>query len=89
MDRYELSLTAGEWFYLVATDTGGTDNFEPFIELYRPDGTRVATAGGFSSDLADIYTTAPVTGTYSLLVHDYNLNWTGNYSVTLTKPLGP
>src|SRR5437867_829394 len=48
----------------------------------------MATAGSYGSDLAVISGNAPVTGTYSLIIHDYDYNWTGNYSLTLTKVLG-
>src|SRR5437879_2793777 len=83
--RYTINLTAGEPYYLVTTDTRGTANGEPYIDVYRSDVSLLTTAGNYGSDLAVISGNAPVTGTYSLIIHDYDYNWTGNYSLTLTK----
>src|SRR5439155_108827 len=86
IDRFTVTLTAGEPYYLVATDTGGTA-FSPDIALYRPDGTLVTYTSGGS--VAVISGTAPVSGTYYLLIRDDGYYYTGNYSITLTKVLGP
>src|SRR3989442_12785715 len=41
-DRYQLNLTAGEPYYVVAAYTGGgSGSFTPRIQLYRPDGSFV------------------------------------------------
>src|ERR1051325_4279926 len=86
VDRYTVTLTAGEPYTLVATDTGG-GSFSPYISLYRPDGTLVASDSAPS--VAVISGTAPVSGTYYLFIRDSAYFYTGGYSVTLTKVLGP
>jgi len=91
IDRYEINLTQGEPYFLVVRDSAGVNEFEPAVRLYRSNGTLVdsANTSGFSDWMGVISGTAPVSGTYYVLIHDYGFNWTGKYDVTLTKVLGP
>jgi hypothetical protein len=79
IDRFTVTLTEGEPYYLVATDTGPSD-FEPRIELYRPDGTLVGS--DYGSSAAELSGTAPVSGTYYVLIRDQWFSYTGTYSIT-------
>jgi hypothetical protein len=55
---------------------GGPDpNFVPYFQLLRPDGVLVDWSVGLVA--AQIYATAPLTGTYTVLVRDSNINRPG------------
>ena len=82
IDIYTIQLNAGEPYWVVATGTG----IGPDIALYHSDGTFYKETTG---NPAVISGTAPMTDTYYVLIHDQYWGSTGNYSITLTKVLGP
>ena len=83
LDLYTIKLNAGEPFWLVATTSGG---ITPDISLYYSDGTFYTGATGNPTVISG---TAPTTDTYYVLIRDWWWSDTGNYSITLTKVLGP
>ena len=82
IDRYTVNLTTGNPYNLVVTDTSG-GNLYPYIALYRPDGTLFASTSGPTT--AVLTNTAPVSGTFYVVIRDASFYYTGSYSLLLTK----
>jgi trimeric autotransporter adhesin len=81
LDVWQFTACAGDAFVLhIAELTGGT-SFTPVMRLYAPNGVLTNTASGATG--AQISRTAPMTGTYTLLVGD-NGAGAGTYQLTGT-----
>ena len=80
-NQYSLYLTAGSRVSIRAGKTGGA--FTPYLELYAPDGARLAVAAG------QIDRTVTTAGTYVVAVHDDNMLESGTYTFTWQKLNGP
>jgi len=60
----------------------------PQIRIFRPDGAQLTTDYGYYSDW-DLQALAPVSGTYTILVGDYNGDGTGTYSLFVQRLNNP
>jgi RHS repeat-associated protein len=90
-DEFTFEASAGESALIRAVKTEGTYNFVPYIWLYNPDGTRVATNYGDPTAALDCSPTSSTcklnqTGTYRLLVMDSNYVDAGSYEVHYVRP---
>ncbi len=70
---------------MAISETLDNDDFRPWIRLWAPNGTVLASTSGVSS-AATAAITVPVTGTYTILVSSFDSGFdgTGNYSLTAT-----
>lgn len=82
LDSFTFTVNQGDTFQLQATDMGGT-NFEPQMNIYRPDGSLQNWTWG--NNVATFGMTAGSTGTYTVVVMDYqNGGGTGPYELLFT-----
>ena len=85
LDVWTLNVIAGQSINLLITQTSETDDFRPWIRLWAPNGASLGGASGQSGlDVAAINVlSAPVTGTYLVLVgsFDSGFDGTGTYSL--------
>ncbi len=93
-DTYTFDVTAGESAHIRVVDTSGDGNFEPQYQLYAPDDSLVRTTWNEVVAALDCYSTAPgsgcrleQSGTYRLVVTDYNDNGTGAYEIHYARVL--
>ena len=80
-DTYYFLSSANDKLTIRAATTSGM--LSPYLELYAPDGKRIANARG------QIDKTIPSTGKYTLLVRDESNYWTGNYSLIFERLNNP
>ncbi|MEW6130643.1 MAG: C25 family cysteine peptidase [Acidobacteriota bacterium] len=85
-DAYTFSGNQGEAVNIAAIATSGTHC--PRIELFNPAGTSIAVNlfGGCNSNTGSVV--LPMSGTYTIVVRDVNLNRTGNYNINLQFTTG-
>jgi len=91
VDVYTVTATAGDHLTVSVgevTDTNGA--FGPWIRLWAPNGASLGDVAGASAAVIN-NVTAPVSGTYLVLVASFNtgFNGTGTYNVTVTGATGP
>ena len=60
-----------------------TGTADPFVEIVSPSGTSLDTGSGGSGGGTNAYATAPVTGTYTILVSDSFSDETGTYRLSV------
>jgi hypothetical protein len=85
LDIWTFTATAGQSISLSITEVGTNSAFVPWIRLRGPSGALVS-GGNQSGDVtAQINVTAPVTGTYTVVVasNDAGNDASGDYSLTL------
>ena len=75
-----MTVSANDQVSIRATKTGGDYFFNPYLELYAPNGSEVTNAAG------QIDATLAVAGTYLLIVRDDNTAESGTYSLRLYSP---
>jgi len=85
LDSYTFSAAAGEDFQVRVADIGGT-TLSPEIYVYSPIGALLSYA--WSSSVASISETAPLTGAYTVVVADRNLTGAGAYELNFTHRPG-
>jgi hypothetical protein len=85
LDVFTFSATAGSRLTLHVTQTSEFDDFRPWIRLWAPNGAILASASGLDAAAAGPLT-APVTGTYLVLVgtFDAGFDGTGTYDLTVS-----
>jgi hypothetical protein len=83
LDVWTLTVAAGTPINLVITQTSETDDFRPWIRLWAPNGAVLGSASGLDTAAINVLS-APVTGTYLVLVgsFDSGFDGTGTYSLT-------
>ena len=81
-DTYTVDGTAGDIVRLDMSRTSG--DFNPDVDIYRPDGTLLCSDYSSGSSLT-VECTLDVSGTYTILAGDWNINDTGGYSLSLNK----
>lgn len=93
LDLWGFWATAGDALNVQVNQlTDDNGKFDPWIRLYNPSGTLLASASGSAS--AQIAVTATNTGPYLIIVSDasttypYNISDTGTYSLTLSGMTG-
>ena len=88
LDTWTFSATAGDAILIGVGEVGDNPAFFPWILLNQPDGTNVAAS--FGPRTGHIQATAPVSGTYSVIVAsaDSLYSATGSYLLTLAKSPG-
>jgi hypothetical protein len=82
LDVYTISATAGQHISAHLAETLDNGNFDPWIRIWAPNGASIGDTWGYSAaDLNNL--TAPVSGTYLVLVasNDGNHAGTGTYSL--------
>ena len=84
LDTFTLQALAGESVHLEVLDVAATA-LVPQVWLYSPTGALVGSA--WAADLAILNATAPITGTYTVLVADRNGAGTGDYGVSFAHDL--
>ena len=85
LDVWTINAVAGQHISVQITETSETDDFRPWIRLWAPNGASLGSqAGPTSAQITSA--TAPVTGTYLVLVgsFDSGFDGTGTYSLTAT-----
>jgi hypothetical protein len=87
VDVWTINAIAGQSITVVATQTSETDDFRPWVRVYAPNGSVLASTSGLTAATAAI-ASAPVSGTYLILVasFDSGFDGTGTYSVVATVP---
>ena len=80
-DTFSMNIVAGERFIVRMAETSGSGLY-PNIELYAPDGTKLAEHEGSTLARLDV-TGAPQTGTYLLVAMDGFGTGTGGYGLSL------
>ncbi len=91
VDTWRFTATAGAAISVAIGETGANSAFVPWIRLFGPSGTIVAGGNNWGALAAQITTTAPASGTYTVLVAsaDSGNNDTGTYVVTSVRTAGP
>jgi len=85
LDTYTFQAAPGENIRLRVSDESGND-FVPTIEIFDPDGTRVASA--FGAVVAASSLVAAKSGTYTVLVSDYHATAAGEYRMHFARMPG-
>lgn len=86
LDTFVFNVSQGDTVLMRAVDLSGT-NLSPQINVYRPDGSLQTWSWG--SIVAGIGFSAPMSGTYTLVVMDYNVGAdSGAYEVHYTRMPG-
>ena len=86
-NSYTFSANAGDIVDLTTVTTSG--NLSPTIRLYNPDGTQLSSATCCGSTIEMVTNKLPATGTYTVLVADYNRTNTGNYVIYAQRTNNP
>jgi hypothetical protein len=96
VDTYTFSANAGESVVLQAADTGVSGGLSPWIQVFRPDGSHLASNASSSVaaiELSNRVTTGaiPVSGVYTVVVRHvetFGGSGTGDYRLHFTKASG-
>ena len=90
LDVWTFTATAGDRIAVHIGEITDTDDFRPWIRLWAPNGTILASQSGTGAAAIDGIA-APVTGTYLVLVgsFDSGFDGTGTYRLTMTHTPGP
>src|SRR5262249_6226439 len=83
LDPWTIAATVGDRIVLQIDKTTGGAGFAPFMELFGPDGARVAFDSG--SAVARVDVQAPVSGSYTVLISDVNATGAGGYELHLAQ----
>jgi hypothetical protein len=86
MDVYTVSATAGESLQLAVGDLGGSAFF-PHVQIYAPNGIRLAESSGQSGAGIDLQN-VPQTGTYYAVVRHAGDDFIGSYAITVVHAPG-
>lgn len=81
VDTYVFSAQAGDTLLVRASQVSGL--LYPEVRLYRPDGTELGC--DWDWDVAELTSTLVEDGNYTVLVHDYFGDYTGNYTLYLSE----
>ena len=90
LDVWTITAVAGQRISVRRHQTSETDDFRPWIRVYAPNGSVLASTAGLDTATVN-NVTAPVTGTYLILVasFDSGLDGLGTYSVVATVTTPP
>ena len=90
LDVWTFTATAGDRIAVHIGQIVDNDDFRPWIRLWAPNGTILASQSGTDAAVIDGIA-APVTGTYLVLVgsFDSGFDGTGTYRLTMTHTPGP
>ncbi len=86
LDMWTFTATEGDRIVLQLGELTGASGFTPMIELFAPSGARLAADSDGS--VARLDAQAAVSGTYTVLVSDFNQSGTGTYQLHLGKVPG-
>ena len=84
LDVFTFSGKAGGSAIVTAAETGGNGSFTPLVELFGPNGVRLAASSGSIGASVSNYA-LPTTGTYYAVVRDYYATTAANYNVTVAS----
>jgi hypothetical protein len=94
LDMWEFWANAGDNITLTMAQVTDDGNFNPWIRLYRPNGTLQSTVANASSATVNVVVTN--SGPFTVVASDQNLGFagdsignTGTYTLTLTGNSGP
>ena len=85
-DTWTFSATAGDAIVMSVGEVVSGATLSPWIRVFSPSSTLVASASG--NQAAQVSATATVTGTYTVLIADFNATGTGDYRLTLARSSG-
>jgi len=85
-DTWTIAANKGDRLILQVAELTGGAGFTPTIEVFAPDGTRLAIDSDALAARVDIQ--AHVTGTFTAVVRDFNQTGTGTYRLRLAKVPG-
>jgi hypothetical protein len=90
LDPWTITATAGETIIVNIAETGPNSAFVPWIRVYGPGGGLVAGGNNWGDLAAQVTVTAPVTGTYTVLVStaDSGNDAVGTYVLTAIHVVG-
>lgn len=85
LDAYVVSATAGETIHLSVGRTNPADTLQPALHVYDPNGKSVAWDGGQNAAWTSF--SAPVSGTYRVIVKDFSwaADATGDYRLHMAR----
>ncbi|WP_164886720.1 GDSL-type esterase/lipase family protein [Piscinibacter defluvii] len=84
LDSYKVSALAGEAIRLTVTGSGAQALPFPRVELYSPAGSLIASAGAPGASMATMNRSAPIDGTYTVVVSSAQAGEAGTYDAALT-----
>src|SRR5262245_40013438 len=87
LDQWTFQANAGDAISLAIGELTDDNNFTPWIRLRSPDGTQLGSGFGALAGYINV-ASAPLTGTYTVVVGDANGTGTGTYRLTLAKTPG-
>jgi hypothetical protein len=89
LDVWTVTANIGDPLSLRLVETSETDDFRPWIRLWSPTGASLGDTSGLTEANINV-ASAPVTGTYLVLVasFDSGFDGTGSYGLTLTSANG-
>jgi hypothetical protein len=82
LDVWTISVAAGQHITANLSQTSETDDFRPWLQVWAPNGASLGSTAGTDA-AALVNATAPVSGTYLVLVasFDSGFDGTGTYSL--------
>ena len=86
LDVWNFTANAGDSIVLKMGQTSDTNNFDPWVRLYGPDGALLASSSGTSA--AEVTIRATNSGTFLVVIGNdpyYNAAGSGTYILTLAK----
>jgi hypothetical protein len=86
LDLWAVSANPGDRIAVQIAELSGGAGFTPMIELFAPDGTRLGLDSGGVAARLDAQ--AGTSGTYTVLVSDFNQSGTGSYELHLAQVPG-
>ncbi len=86
MDLWTFSATRGDRIVLQLGELTGASSFNPMIELFAPNGSRLAVDS--NTLVARVDAQAETTGTYTVMVSDSSPSGTGTYQLQLVRVAG-
>jgi hypothetical protein len=87
LDAWTFVAIAGQAVTATIAETGANTPFVPWIRVYGPSGTLVAGGNNWGDVSASVHITAPVSGTYTVLVStaDSGNDATGTYQLSVVR----
>ncbi|MFC7337847.1 hypothetical protein ACFQY0_11715 [Haloferula chungangensis] len=81
-DSYTIEVSAGAVIRAAVGEVSDTD-FDPAVEILSPTGAALASSYSNSTGTSAYVASAPVSGTYTIVVSDYSSNEAGNYNLSV------
>ena len=86
VDRYSVTLVAGQTYLVSLRGTGAVPISDAFLQIGSPTNTLVIQDDDGGNDLNSIVTfTAATSGTYSIIARDFSAGGTGSYTIDVRQ----